>query len=210
MSADGSAIHAVAAPRRARTRAPAAEHDHDDLVDVLRSDHRTVENLFARWAGVGRQPQHRRDLIDVIIAELIRHLVAEERCLYPAVRAYLDDGDELIARALSTRRRAERLMTDLMDTDVQDPRSATLVRRLIGQVRARVREAESTIFPRLRMACEPDTLVRLGGEVSGVRRLAPTRPHPAVPVNRLTGPMVGLFDLAIDALTDRPTTVQEL
>jgi hemerythrin superfamily protein len=217
MSADRSAVPVVTTSRRARTRAPVTAprppvtaHGGRDLVDTLVGDHRTVENLFVRLERVGRWPQRRRDLVDVIIAELIRHLVAEQRYLYPAVRAYLDDGDEVIVRALSARHRTERLMSDLMDTDVEHPRFDTLVRRLIGQVRARVREEESTIFTRLRAACEPDVLFRIADQVSGARSLAPTRPHPAVRLNRLTGPIVGLFDQAIDALTDRPTSVQEL
>lgn len=36
------------------------------------------------------------------------------------------------------------------------------------------------------------------------------RPHPSIPVNRVAAPIVGLVDQAVDTLTDRPTTVEEL
>jgi hypothetical protein len=42
------------------------------------------------------------------------------------------------------------------------------------------------------------------------KKLAPTRPHPSIPVNRVAAPIVGLVDQAVDTLTDRPTTVEEL
>jgi hypothetical protein len=46
--------------------------------------------------------------------------------------------------------------------------------------------------------------------VLSAKKLAPTRPHPSISRNKLLGPLVGLADQAVDALTDRPTTLEEL
>jgi hemerythrin superfamily protein len=184
--------------------------DHQDLIDVLVGDHRTIEDLFLELDSVGWQPRRIRDLVDVTVAELMRHSVAEEQHLYPAARRYLDGGGELAERALAEHRAAERLMSELMSTDVEHPVFGTLVGRLIGEVREHMSEEESTLFPRLRAECEPDVLVNLGTEVLSAKKLAPTRPHPSVSHNKLAGPIIGLVDQAVDALTDRPTTVDEL
>jgi hemerythrin superfamily protein len=192
----------------------AAGSDHQDLVDVLVSDHRTVEDLFVEMERDGRDGDRWRDLVDVTIAELMRHAVAEEQYLYPAVRRYLDRGDELADRELTGHRETERLMDDLMGTDVMHPDFRPLVGRLIRQVRLHMHEEESVLFPRLREACDAGTLVDLGTGVLSAKKLAPTRPHPSAPhqrlVNRVTGPIMGLLDQAVDALTDRPTSVEEL
>jgi hemerythrin superfamily protein len=184
--------------------------DHQDLIDVLVHDHRTIEDLFLELESVGWEPRRIRDLVDVTVAELMRHAVAEEQYLYPAVRKYLDDGDELAGRALAEHREAERLMSDLMGTDVEHPEFGPLVTRLIREVRQHVAAEETALFPRLRIECEPDVLVNLGTEVLSAKKLAPTRPHPSAPHNRLAGPIMGLVDQTVDALTDRPTTVDEL
>jgi hemerythrin superfamily protein len=184
--------------------------DHQDLIDVLVGDHRTIEDLFLELESVGWQPQRIRDVVDVTVAELMRHSFAEEQHLYPAARRCLDGGGELAERALAEHRAAERLMSELMSTDVEHPVFATLVSRLIREVREHMSEEESELFPRLRAGCEPEVLVNLGTEVLSAKKLAPTRPHPSVPHNKLAGPLIGLVDQAVDALTDRPTSVDEL
>ena len=190
-------------PHRRRSR-------HLDLVDVLTGDHRAVEDLFGQLEQVGWQPTRIRDLIDVTVAELMRHDVAEEQYLYPLVRRCLDDGEELSAGALAAHHDVERLMNDLMGTDVEHPVFASLVGRLMRAVRTHFRHEETAVFPRLRSSCDVNNLVNLATEVLSAKMLAPTRPHPAAPLGRITGPLIGLLDQAVDALTDRPTSVDEL
>ncbi|HEY6747639.1 MAG TPA: hypothetical protein VI357_18205, partial [Mycobacteriales bacterium] len=37
-------------------------------------------------------PDQRRDMADTVIAELMRHAIAEEMFVYPAMREHLPDG----------------------------------------------------------------------------------------------------------------------
>lgn len=184
--------------------------DHQDLIDVLVRDHCTIEDLFLELESVGWQPRRIRDLVDVTVAELMRHTVAEEQYLYPAAHRYLDEGDRLAGHALAEHRAIEGLMSDLMGTDVEHPGFESLINRLIREVRQHVFAEETELFPRLRDECDPNLLVDLGTEVLSAKKLAPTRPHPAAPRNKLAGPIIGLVDQAVDALTDRPTSVDEL
>ena len=197
---------------RMTTRDP---HPPADIVDVLTTDHRAVEELFDRLLADGTtSPRFRRDMVDVLIAELMRHATAEEQYLYPAVRRHLPDGAELADRELVEHAQAEALMSRLMDTDAEDPLFDTLIGQLALDVRQHVHEEETALFPRLRATVDPATLVALGTEILGAKMVAPTRPHPAgphhPPVNRIAGPVMGLVDRAVDSLTDRPTTVAEL
>jgi hypothetical protein len=189
---------------------PAPARPGGDLTDVLADDHRTVCDLLRRLSRPDTHPQRRRDLLDVTVAELARHAMAETRYLYPAVRDHLAGGGELVARALAGQQRLAWLMTDLMNTDLAHPGFEPLVRRLADEVRTHVREHGSVLLPRVRAACRPADLAALGTGAMRARRLAPTRPHPTMPTNRLIGSVVALFDQAVDALTDRPTSVDEL
>jgi hypothetical protein len=190
------------------------ETGHQDLVGVLQTDHSILEALFVELERGGIGNERRRDLVDVTIAELVRHANAKEQYLYPAARRYLPDCDELVDRQLAENRDAERLMNDLMSTDVVHPEFDTLVTRLIGRTREHIRGETERLLRPLRATCDPDILLELGTEVLSAKQLAPTRPHPAAlrrpPLNRMASPIVGLLDQAVDAFADRPTSVDEL
>jgi hypothetical protein len=187
---------------------------HRDLIDVVQADHGVLETLFAELECRNVSSERRRNLLDVTIAELVRHANAEEQYLYPAVRRYLADCDDVVERELTEHREAERLMNDLMSTDVDHPEFETLVARLIRRMRAHIRGEEKLLLAPLRAECDPGTLVELGTEVLSAKMLAPTRPHPAAPrrppLNRIASPVVSLFDQAVDAFADRPTSIDEL
>jgi hemerythrin superfamily protein len=59
---------------------------NSDLVSVITKDHREVEEAFKELESGQGSADHRRDLADHVIAELVRHSVAEEQYMYPAAR----------------------------------------------------------------------------------------------------------------------------
>lgn len=172
-----------------------------DLIEVLVTDHRRVETLFAELESGNAGPDQRRDLLDVIVAELMGHAVAEELYLYPTVRELLPDGDQIAERGLRQHADAERTMDAL---DAADPGA------LIAAVRTHIEEQERDLFPRLRQVCPPDRLDDLGRRAEAAKRIAPTRPHPNAPANRLGAAGTGLVDRVRDALANRPTRVSDL
>jgi hemerythrin superfamily protein len=185
-----------------------------DLIDVLMADHRRVEALFAELSTGTGDPDHRKRLTDVVIAELVRHSVAEEMYLYPAVKKALPDGEQLSEHEIREHAEAEVLMNRIDRLDATDPEFEPAVARLVAAVRRHVRDEESDVFPRLRQACGPDELRRLGRKVEAAKMIAPTRPHPAAPdhppFNKLVAPGTGLVDRVRDALTNRPTSPSDL
>jgi hypothetical protein len=186
-----------------------------DLVDVLLADHRRIGRLLTLLRdGVDDDPEHRRDLADVAVAELVRHAAAEEQYLYPAVRQYVPDGDRLADRELATHGAAEVLMRDLLATFVEERRFDRLVAGLVEAFGRHVDSVEGELLPPLRATVEPAELYDLGTAILSAKKLAPTRPHPGgphrPPLNKFTAPVLGLVDQARDSLTDRPTTVDEL
>lgn len=185
-----------------------------DVVDVLMADHREVEAIFVELESRQGTPEHRRQLADVMIAELVRHSVAEEAYVYPAARKSLPDGDQIADHEISEHAEAERTMKELESIDPSDPRFDELLANLTSAIRHHVQDEESDLFPRLRAACAREELVELAGKVTAAKKVAPTRPHPAAPdhppANKLLGPGTGLVDRMRDALSGRPTSMAEL
>ncbi|OZM77183.1 hemerythrin domain-containing protein [Pseudonocardia sp. MH-G8] len=180
-----------------------------DVVTVLVDDHRAVERVFGELESREGTPEHRRALADHVIAELVRHSVAEEQYLYPAARKALPDGDELADHEVSEHSEAEQTMKDLDGLDPTDPRFDELLGTLMSEIRHHVQDEESDLFPRLQAACDEAELVDLGEKIVRAKEIAPTRPHPSAPntppANKILGPGAGLVDKMRDKLSGRTT-----
>jgi hemerythrin-like domain-containing protein len=185
-----------------------------DLIDVLIKDHDELRDVFEQLEDPHLLPERSQELASVAIAELVRHAVAEEAYLFPTAREVLDDGESLVEREIADHTRADEIMKDLEKLPVHDTLFFELLSELVGEVRAHIEEEETVLFPRMRLACEPEELAKLGRRVQAIKRIGPTRPHPSAPDtppwNVLLAPGAGLVDRLRDAFRNRPTELDEL
>jgi hemerythrin superfamily protein len=191
-----------------------AETTAQDMIDILVTDHREVETFFTELETRLGDPEHRRRLADVVIAELVRHSVAEEMYLYPTARTALPDGDQVAEHEIAEHAEAEQLMKELEDVDATDPKFDTTLAQLMAAIRHHIQDEETDLFPRLRQACSTEDLQKLGKKIEAAKKIAPTRPHPSAPdrppFNKLLAPGAGLVDRVRDALSKRPTSPSDL
>ena len=150
-----------------------------DLIDDIITDHREVEAVFKEIEN-SDNPAMRRQLVEHVITELVRHSVAEEQYLYPTARRVLPDGDKMAGHELEEHAKAEQVMKQIEESD---------------------------LLPKLRDACDSAELGQLGEKFDSTKKLAPTRPHPSAPdkppANKILGPGMGLIDRMRDALSGR-------
>jgi hemerythrin superfamily protein len=177
-----------------------------DVVDVLTSDHREVTELLGQIASTS-DPDRRREMADTVITELVRHSVAEEMFVYPAMREHLPDGDQAVEHDTQEHKELELTMKQLEGVAPTDTRFDELVDQLSRILADHVQDEETEQFPQLRARIPREQLVTLAGKVQAAKQVAPTRPHPGAPNNRLfhltVGPGVGLVDRLRDALSGR-------
>ncbi len=178
-----------------------------DLIDVLITDHRNVEQAFTDYERGGLSDEQRKQLVDHIITELVRHSVAEEQYLYPAARETLQDGNEMADHEISEHAEAEQVMKQLEGLGPQEAEFDRLTRQLIDDIRHHVEDEEQDLFPQLQRACTEDQLQDLGVKISMAKDSAPTRPHPSTPdrppANLILDPGAGMLDRLRDALSNR-------
>ncbi|MFF6772266.1 hemerythrin domain-containing protein [Streptomyces sp. NPDC012637] len=178
-----------------------------NVIDELMADHREVEEMFSRLQGMTGTGQELRDLVDEITIELVRHSVAEEQYLYPAVREYVAGGDRMADKELEDHARVERILKQLEKTGTDDAQMRPLTQQLVDEVSAHVQDEESNLFPMLQRACTAQQLDDLGDKIRRAKAMAPTRPHPAAPssptASKLLAPGAGLVDRARDFVTGR-------
>jgi hemerythrin superfamily protein len=183
-----------------------------DVIEILSADHREVEAMFTELETLmgsrsGTEDELRKDLVDQATIELVRHAVAEEVAVYPAVKAKV--SAEEAERAKREHAEAEETMKRLEGLDPNDEAFEDELRKLMSEIRAHVVEEEAEMFPRMRQVMSGDELVELGKRVETIKKMAPTRPHPSVPNDpgkRLAvGPVAGLFDRLRDMASGRGT-----
>jgi hemerythrin-like domain-containing protein len=177
-----------------------------DVVDILTQDHRDVLDLIKQIEST-QDAEQQRDLADTVIAELVRHSVAEEMYVYPAMRKHLSDGDDEVQHDIEEHQELEETMKALEGAKAGDSEFRELVGKLEGQLRHHASDEENDQFPKLRQALSSDDLHKLGHQVEQAKQLAPTRPHPGSPHSELfhkaLGPGVGFVDKLRDAITGR-------
>ena len=204
----GAAVAAKAMSGSSEER-PASDGTGEDVIDVLTADHREVAALIGEIWTTG-DPVLRRDLADTATAELVRHAVAEEMYVYPAMRKHLPNGKEAVDHDLEEHRQLEETLKELEGVDGSDPRFSELLRTLDAVLEDHITDEETKHFPQLRAALPPAELVELAGKVETAKKMAPTRPHPSTPnsqlFHKLAGPGVGMVDRLRDRLAGRSTS----
>jgi hemerythrin superfamily protein len=177
-----------------------------DVVDILTADHREMIELIGQielTADVGQ----RRDLADTLIAEVMRHAVAEEMFVYPAIKDHVPNGAEEVEHDKKEHDEIVKLMKQIEGVDSSDQTFIELVRQLEEQLSHHAHDEESEQFPKLRSHIPAEKLVDMGEKVQKAKKLAPTRPHPTAPHSELfhktVGPGVGMVDRLLDKLKGR-------
>ncbi|MDQ4093461.1 MAG: hemerythrin domain-containing protein [Actinomycetota bacterium] len=177
-----------------------------DVIDELITDHREALELLDRIAS-STDSDERRDLADTVISEVVRHSIAEEMYVYPAMREHLPDGDQAVEHDTQEHKELEEVMKQLEAVQPSEPRFEALVHDLTEKLRHHAEDEETEQFPRLRDRVPREKLVELREKVESAKKVAPTRPHPGAPNNalfhKLVGPGVGLVDRLRDKLTNR-------
>jgi hemerythrin superfamily protein len=178
-----------------------------NVIEELMTDHREVEGMFGQIQTMTGRDQELRDLVDKVTIELVRHSVAEEEYLYPAVRQHIPDGDALADKEIADHSRVEKILKQLEKMSANDPEMSPLLQQLMNEVTAHVQDEENNLFPMLRQNCLPEQLDDLGDKVRRAKAMAPTRPHPSTPstptAQKLLAPGAGLVDRARDFITGR-------
>ncbi|MEU3405416.1 hemerythrin domain-containing protein [Streptomyces sp. NPDC006670] len=178
-----------------------------NVIDELMADHREVAEMFGRMRSMAGGGQELRDLIDEVTIELVRHSVAEEQYLYPAVREHVEGGGPMADKEIQDHARVEKILKQLEKMATDDAQMSPLLRQLMDEVTAHVQDEETNLFPMLRRACTPQQLDELGDKIRRAKSMAPTRPHPSAPssptASKLLAPGAGLVDRARDLMSGR-------
>jgi hemerythrin superfamily protein len=180
-----------------------------DAIDLLKHDHRMVEQLFRDYRSAASDAQ-RRGVVEVLVRELSKHAALEELTVYPFARRYLPDGAVDVDEHLAEHMAVKKTLAALDSLPAGDDRERGLVTELQGEIEHHVRDEEERFMPALRGAVDEQALTELGRQLDKAKKLAPTRPHPRAPdkppAEAVIGAVAAVYDRLRDRLQGRPLT----
>src|SRR5689334_25117781 len=88
-----------------------------DAIDLLKADHRKVEELFASFLQVENSEDQREEIFQQIQIELSAHAEAEEKAFYPLLQAEIP---EQVDEALEEHSEVKEMLADMLSMDFDD------------------------------------------------------------------------------------------
>jgi hemerythrin superfamily protein len=118
-----------------------------DAISLLKTDHRKVKNLFARYESAGNfSTKHM--IAAQVFTELELHAQLEEHVFYPAYEAMTGkNGTQLVADSRLAHEHVRELMSELQGIDLDEAEFEVKFHELMGIVREHVAEEENAMFP---------------------------------------------------------------
>ena len=124
-------------------------------IEVLKQDHRRVEQPFGQYQEAAASPERKREV--------------------------LPDGDELAQESLQEHQQVKQVLSDLDGMSPDDPGFDQRVGQLIEDFQHHAEEEEDETFPKLQGVLDEASLADVGRELEEAKKRVPTRPHPTAP-----------------------------
>jgi hypothetical protein len=163
----------------------------EDVFDVLVEDHEEIRKALAELekgptAATGAtedQLMLRKIMTEELITEEAKHEEIELTCVWPAVRGYVPDGDQLADRAVCAELEIVALLAELDQLDSCQPEFERLLSAFTQAAREHFDFEERQVWPRLRAALNSGALTakaadELGHRILQARQAVPVPPFP--------------------------------
>ena len=166
------------------------------VIELLLRDHQKAERLLEELDS--KSDAELPDYFCNLREELVRHEVAEELIVYPALREHVDGGDQIADACIAEQSEAEESLAALEKEDQAAPSFRSQLVELRQAVLGHAKHEESDVFPALQSQLDAQKLGELGDRYDKALEVAPTHPHPhapdAPPGNVVLGPVAALVD----------------
>jgi hemerythrin superfamily protein len=141
-----------------------------NLQDVIRMDHQKVNMLFMEIEG-SNDVQKSQEFFGQLYQDLSVHAEAEEQIVYPAVRSFYNDTQELYDEQAEVKA----MLKQLKSLDVSSSEFKSLLQQLKNAVIDHVNEEESQMFAAIRNNCSTEQQEQLATEFKEAKKQLQTQ-----------------------------------
>lgn len=152
-----------------------------DAIELLKQQHREVEELFEKFekAGEGKD-EVRMELFARIADNLAAHASIEEKLFYPSV--YVGPTADKLQEAVEEHLAAKRVIADLLDMEPADEQFRAKMKVLKELVEHHVEEEEKQLFKDVKKLMGKEELAVIGEQMEMMfDELIQTEPRMQVP-----------------------------
>jgi hemerythrin superfamily protein len=159
--------------------------DHVDGIELLLRDHREIDGLAGQLDGTD-DPAEIRRLFLRIVQELAAHEAAEQQVVFPAFRAKLDTGDDVLTDRMGEHEEMNQLLAEMRSLSPDCFGFAKRGSALLLDIKGHFLREEETVFARMQASLSADEAADLGSRILAVKRHSPAFPddHPRVAADR--------------------------
>jgi hemerythrin superfamily protein len=138
----------TAKSRRSAAAKKAAATRAKDAINLLKADHRKVEDLFSQYEKAKDDAARKQRIAMQICMELKVHTQIEEEIFYPQSREFLKE-DDIVDEAIVEHQAAKDLIEQIEGMDPSDEMYDAKVTVLQEQIEHHVEEEEKEYFPQV-------------------------------------------------------------
>jgi hemerythrin-like domain-containing protein len=132
-----------------------------NAIDLLEQQHREVEELFEEIEGAGENAKKTKERLCRELADALAvHAEIEEKLFYPESKQ--ENTEEILRESVEEHLSMKRLLTDIVEGEVEDDQFDARIEVLKEQVEHHVEEEEKELFPKVRKALSREELEDLG------------------------------------------------
>ncbi|GAA4604302.1 hypothetical protein GCM10023195_14640 [Actinoallomurus liliacearum] len=157
----------------------------ETLISVLQEDHNDLRQLLTELDYLVEFERLRRSVTQLLIAEMVRHTVAEETYMYPVARAHLPQGTRIVQREIAGHAELERVLRRMDLPDLTSAEFSTLLAELNAEAGPHARAEENQLFPLLARYLKPEELAAVGEKAAAAKEKASLRQYLAQPDSSL-------------------------
>jgi hemerythrin superfamily protein len=151
-----------------------------DAIELLKQQHREVEELFEQFEKAGENDQLLMDLAARLADNLAAHATIEEKLFYPSV--YMGPTMEKLQHAVEEHLSAKRVIADILEMSPTDAQFKAKVMVLQELIEHHVKEEEKDLFPKVKKLMTKEELAVIGEQMEVMfSELIQTQPRMQVP-----------------------------
>ncbi len=132
-----------------------------NAIDLLKQQHREVEDLFGRIEAATDPRRYR--LFETVADALTIHAEIEEKIFYPGVKG--EDTTALLHTSVREHFQVKKLLKRLLDAEPEAESFDTDFQTLVADVREHVNEEETMLFPKVQADYDVHRLEMLGDQM---------------------------------------------
>lgn len=177
-------------------------NEEKDGLTYLKRDHEEFRQLFSSFENQVLSSDQKKELVRMIVRQVVAHASAEERFIYPLFRAHLPNGKMIEERNCTDDQLKKEMLAllETMDPERDGERFDSTLRKFIVIEKEHIKQEEAWLEA-LRIFLTPKFICELEDIIIAAKANTPLHPHPEGPSHELLSRIIhpiGTIEHAIE------------